>query len=58
MTFGARHGLAHWTGHSGGFQAAAYLFHRLWDDQRRALGPAHPDLSKTETAYAYWSQRR
>jgi hypothetical protein len=54
----ARSRLAHWTGHGGQFGDAAYLYQRLWDDQRRLLAAGHPELARTETALAYWSQRR
>jgi hypothetical protein len=54
----ARSRLAHWTGHGGHFREAAYLYRRLWDDQRRFLAADHPEMARTETALAYWSQRR
>jgi hypothetical protein len=58
ISLNARDRLAYWTGQAGDFRSAAYLYQRLWDDRRRLLHPAHPDLPRTETALAYWSQRR
>lgn len=53
----ARHQLGRWTAVAEGPAAAAAVFRRLVDDQRRVLGPADPRTRAGENNLVYWAAR-
>ncbi|WP_194271272.1 tetratricopeptide repeat protein [Zoogloea sp. 1C4] len=54
-TLGARGEIAYWTGESGDARTALALIEALLPDQRRVLGPDHPDILKTRANLATWT---